>query len=196
MAQKTHTNSKLYVIGGDFKGLKLEMLDSPLTRPTKAILKESLFNTLQNDIVDCVFIEGFGGSGSVGIEALSRRAKESIFVESNPCSLKILKNNLAKLKNIQASTFLGNSLDILPDIIKQINSHCILYLDPPFIIRENMENIYQDCFSLVEKITNPHLFLTIFEHLSSYEMPKKLGNFCIIKQKKFGKSTLSYYIKE
>lgn len=189
-------NAKLRIIGGKFKGLKLEMLDSPLTRPTKAILKESLFNTLQNDIIDCGFIEGFGGSGSVGIEALSRGAKEAIFIESNPQSLKILKANLAKLKNIQTQIHLANTFDILPTLIQHIQIPSILYLDPPFVIRENMSDIYQKCFDLVAQINNPQIFLVVFECLSTYKMPQNLGNFCIIKQKKFGKSGLIYYTKE
>ena len=185
----------LRVIGGKFRGMKLEMLDSPLTRPTKAILKESLFNVLQEEIRETLFIEAFGGSGSVGIEALSRGASEAIFFEQNPKSTKILQNNIAKLKEVKTQVFLGDSLLLLPQFLQKIQGKAILYLDPPFAIRENMQNIYKDCFSLIQNIQNPHIFLVIFEHLSSFEMPRSLGNFCIIKQKKFGKSSLSYYLK-
>lgn len=183
----------LKVIGGKFKGLKLEMLDSHLTRPTKAILKESLFNTLQNDIAHYAFLEGFGGSGSVGIEALSRGAREAYFIEHNPQSFSTLQRNLAKLQNIKAYAFLNDTFIFLPKLFSQIKIPCILYLDPPFCIRENMQDIYQKCFQLVKMLHQPLIHLVIFEHLSTYEMPENLGNFCIIKQKKFGKSSLSYY---
>lgn len=185
----------LKVIAGKFKGMRLRMLDSPLTRPSKSILKESLFNTLQNTIDEVLFIEGFGGSGSVGIEALSRGASEAVFFEKNPKSIEIIKSNLSKLKNTKTQMIQGDSLLLLPSFLDSLTQSSILYLDPPFIIRENMQNIYKDCFSLVSKIQNSLVFLVIFEHLSSFEMPEKIGNFCIIKQKKFGKSSLSYYQK-
>lgn len=188
--------STLKVIGGKYRGMKLEMLEVATTRPTKAILKESLFNVLQNDIVGVMFIEGFGGSGSVGIEALSRGASEAIFIERDEEAIKVLKRNLARLKDEKAKVLCGDSFALLPSVIDGIGKEGILYLDPPFCIRENMQDIYLRCFSLVESIKNSYLNLVIFEHLSEYEMPKNLGNFCIIKSKKFGKSTLSYYIKE
>ncbi|WP_027327282.1 16S rRNA (guanine(966)-N(2))-methyltransferase RsmD [Helicobacter pametensis] len=186
----------LKVIGGKFKGLKLEMLDLPITRPTKAILKESLFNTLQNDIVQYGFFEAFGGSGSVGIEALSRGAIEATFIEANPQSFEVLKHNLSKLPSTNYRFFLGDSFTLLPKLLAQSNLPSILYLDPPFCIRENMEDIYQRCFHLVQEISNPLIQVVIFEYLSTLELPKRLGNFCIIKQKKFGKSSLGYYMKE
>lgn len=188
--------SNIRVIGGKYRGLRLEMRDSPATRPTKSILKESLFNVLQTEVSDCVFIEGFGGSGSVGIEALSRGAREVIFVEYSSETLEILKKNLAKLKDENFKILLGDSFAILPNIIEKLTEEGILYLDPPFCIRENMQDIYEKCFAMVKEIKNPRLFLVVFEHLSSYQMPEILGNFCIMKVKKFGKSTLSYYIKE
>lgn len=188
--------SMLKVIGGKYRGMRLEMLEATTTRPTKAILKESLFNVLQNDIVGRVFIEGFGGSGSVGIEALSRGASEAIFIEKDEQALQILKKNLTRLRDEKTEVLQGDSFMLLYSVIEKIQKKGILYLDPPFCIRENMQNVYIQCFSLVERIINPYLNLVIFEHLSEYEMPKNLGNFCIIKSRKFGKSTLSYYVKE
>lgn len=186
----------LKIIGGKFRGMKIQMPQSLITRPTKAILKESLFNVLQNDIHDCTFIEGFGGSGSVGIEALSRGAQKAIFIESNPESFKILKSNLNRLKDTQHITILGDTFEALPPLIQNLQERSILYLDPPFCIRNNMHDIYKKCLKLVQNIKNPLLFLIIFEHLSSYQMPEKIANFCIIKSKKFGKSSLTYYLKE
>ena len=73
----------LKVIGGVFKGRNLQMAPLEITRSSKAILKESLFNTLNYDVVGANFVEFFAGSGSVGIEALSRGAKSAIFFEQN-----------------------------------------------------------------------------------------------------------------
>lgn len=183
----------LKIIGGKFRGMKIQMPHSSLTRPSKAILKESLFNVLQNDINDCIFIEGFGGSGSIGIEALSRGAKKAIFIESNAESFKILQNNLNKLQDEHLAIF-GDTFELLPPLIEKIQENIILYLDPPFCIRSQMQDIYEKCLKLIEEIQNPSLFLIIFEHLSSHQMPQKVANFCIIKSKKFGKSSLTYYL--
>ena len=73
----------LKVIGGVFKGRNLQMAPLEITRSSKAILKESLFNTLNYDVVGANFVEFFAGSGSVGIEALSRGAKSAIFFDVN-----------------------------------------------------------------------------------------------------------------
>lgn len=186
----------LRVIAGKYKGMRLEGIQANTTRPTKSILKESLFNVLQNDVAGSIFIEGFGGSGSVGIEALSRGASEAIFIERDHQAFEILKKNTKKLKEEKIRVMHADSFCVLPSIIDGLNSMAILYLDPPFCIRENMKDIYLRCFDLVENIKNAYLNLVIFEHLSECEMPKRLGKFCIIKSKKFGKSTLSYYLKE
>ncbi|NOR55630.1 MAG: 16S rRNA (guanine(966)-N(2))-methyltransferase RsmD, partial [Sulfurovum sp.] len=62
------------ITGGEYKGKKVEIPDIFTTRSSKGILKESLFNTLQFDIMDKNFVEVFSGSGSIGLEALSRGA--------------------------------------------------------------------------------------------------------------------------
>ncbi|ANV97812.1 16S rRNA (guanine(966)-N(2))-methyltransferase RsmD [Helicobacter enhydrae] len=188
----------LKILAGRFKGLCLEMLDRATTRPSKSILKESLFNVLQTDIEGAVLIEGFGGSGSIGLEAMSRGAKEAIFVEKDPDAYKVLKHNLAKLhqkdESLQMRCILGDTFEVLPTLLETLNGASVLYLDPPFAIREGMEGIYDACFKLVEAIKNPLVFLIVFEHFATQEMPQRLGRFALHKQKRFGKSALSYYV--
>ena len=96
---KTNQNKKplLKVIGGAFKGRNIKMAPLEITRSSKAILKESLFNTLTQEVVLANFVEFFAGSGSIGIEALSRGAKSAIFFEQNKESCRILEENLQNI---------------------------------------------------------------------------------------------------
>ncbi|PAF50444.1 16S rRNA (guanine(966)-N(2))-methyltransferase RsmD [Helicobacter sp. 13S00477-4] len=186
------------IIAGKFKGVCLELTSSETTRSSKSILRESLFNVLGNNIIDNCFIEAFAGVGSIGLEALSRGAKKVLFFEKNKESFGILSQNIAHLysKNptILANSFFGDTFELLPKAIMDIKEKKILYFDPPFNIRENYTDIYEKCFSLLRFILSSiDLFLVIFEHSSEYKLPENIGHLSIIKQKKFGKSSLSYY---
>lgn len=191
-------NSSIKVIAGSLKNHKLLMADSATTRSSKAILKESLFNTLTPFIQRFGFIEVFAGTGSIGIESLSRGAKEAIFLERDKKAFDILQTNLSSIKlkcpQLQTLALLGDSFTLLPQVLeKRANDAWILFFDPPFPIRENCADIYEKCFCLIEQIQTTHPILVIFEALSSYEMPQNIQEFSIIKAKKFGKSSLVYY---
>ncbi len=82
------------VISGKCRGTKLVAPSGTNTRPTTDRIKETLFNMIQYDIYDSVFLDLFAGSGAIGIEALSRGAKESIFIENNLEAIKCIKENL------------------------------------------------------------------------------------------------------
>ena len=69
------------IISGKYKGRSLKLPSKTTTRSSKVIVLESFFNTIQFGIMDAVFVEVFSGSGSVGLEALSRGAKKIIFME-------------------------------------------------------------------------------------------------------------------
>lgn len=191
--------SSLKIIAGKFKGLNLYMPTTSQTRSSKAILKESLFNTIAFDINNACFIEAFSGSGSIGIEALSRGAESAMFFEVDKQAFEILDKNLKMLflkdSNLNAKAFFGNTFELLPKRISNItNNKKIIYLDPPFNIRDKYADIYEKCVELISQILHYGVFLVVFEHNSDYILPQNIINFCIIKTKKFGKSSLSYYI--
>ena len=105
------------IIAGKYKGKTLELPSLDITRSSKARLKESLFNVLQFDIIDKIFIESFAGSGSIGLEAISRDAKRSYFVELNKNSYQILLKNcksvdVEKCQTVQGNTFVQTPLFI------------------------------------------------------------------------------------
>lgn len=87
--------SKPRVISGTAKGRKLNIVPGDSTRPITDRVKESLFNIIRQDLPDCFFLDLFAGTGSVGIEALSRGAKFTQFLDTHPRAVKTIKDNLA-----------------------------------------------------------------------------------------------------
>jgi len=184
------------IIAGKYKGKILELPSLDITRSSKAVLKESVFNVLQFDIIDKIFIESFAGSGSVGLEAISRGAKRAYFIELDKNSYSVLLKNCKLIDIEKCQTIQGNSFVQTPlilDFIKNSKDEVILYIDPPFTYREDMEDIYEKSFRMIANIEVSNIFKVIVEHFSGIEIPQVLGKFSLEKSRKFGKSSISYY---
>lgn len=184
------------VIAGKYKHKKVFLPEKATTRSTKNIIRGAIFNSLLSDIYGSVFVELFAGSGSMGIEAISRGAKSAIFVEKDRDSFRCLKENLASLKiedyhAINGDTFLVYD-SVLCDIASS-NGGAFLYFDPPFDTREGMENIYADTVSLIEKTPAKNIHKIYIEHISSFIPPENIASFYKCKIRKFGKTTISEY---
>ena len=87
--------SKPRVISGTARGRRLDIVPGDSTRPITDRVKESLFNIIRQDLPNCFFLDLFAGTGSVGIEALSRGAKLTQFLDTHPRAIKTIKDNLA-----------------------------------------------------------------------------------------------------
>lgn len=184
------------IIAGDLKGKKILIPDIKTTRSSKAILRESLFNTLQFDIIDKGFVEVFAGSGSVGLEALSRGAGEAFFIERDRTVYDVLRHNIKTLEVTNANTILGDSFEEFNSAyqsIKRSGVKAYFYFDPPFSIRDDMDDIYDKTIDLISKIEPDVCEMVIIEHMTSLDLPKTIGSLIQSKRKKFGKSSLSYY---
>lgn len=185
------------IIAGKYKGKKIELPSLDVTRSSKARLKESFFNVLQFDVIDKIFIEAFAGSGSIGLEAISRDAKRAYFIEKDKNSYSTLVRNCNLIEASKCQTMHADTFIQLPSILnslKNSNDELIVYIDPPFDFRDGMEDIYEKSFEIVRNIKNENIYMITFEHVTSLEMPEELGLFKLKKTKKFGKSSLSYYI--
>jgi 16S rRNA (guanine(966)-N(2))-methyltransferase RsmD len=86
------------VIGGSAKGRQLKLVPGETTRPVMDRVKESLFNIIGRDIFDSAFCDLFAGTGSVGIEALSRGARSSVFFDAEPRAIATIQQNLTLTK--------------------------------------------------------------------------------------------------
>ena len=183
------------IIAGKYKGKTLFLPSKVTTRSSKSIVLESFFNTLQFDIVDANFVEVFSGSGSIGLEALSRGAKKIYFMEKDSAALKTLKGNISKTDPSSCEVFAGDSFTNINAVIsrlKKSNENAYFYIDPPFSIREGMENIYENTMKLISTLPEKNVKMLIIEHMSGLEIPQTLGKFVIKKSKKFGNTTLTY----
>ncbi|MCF6172712.1 MAG: 16S rRNA (guanine(966)-N(2))-methyltransferase RsmD [Campylobacteraceae bacterium] len=189
-------NREIFAVisAGKYKGKKLKLPSLKSTRSTKSILKESYFDTIQFDIIDEIFIEVFGGSGSMGLEALSRGAERSYFIEKDAKAFDILKQNCDFIDKQNSSYKQANSFEYFPSLVDTLEKKAFFYFDPPFCIRDGMNEIYEKVYNLIENIPQDKVNLITIEHMSSYKLPSQIGYYKLQKTKKFGKSSLSYYL--
>lgn len=179
---------------GKYKGKKLFLPSLESTRSTKSILKGSFFNSFQNEIYDTYFIEVFGGSGSMGLEALSRGAKHAYFIEKDKNAFDILQKNCSCIDEKATTCLRGDSFVLLPELISKITCKAFFYFDPPFSIREGMDTIYDKTVQLIASLPPSCVEVIAIEHMSSLLLPTEIGSYTLKKSKKFGNSTLSYYM--
>ena len=194
MKNKSNKFSKK-IIAGKYKGKVLQLPSKTTTRSSKSIVLESFFNTLQFDIVDATFVEVFSGSGSIGLEALSRGAKEIHFMEKDRDALKTLNANIALTNPNACHVYGGNSFENIKSVtakLKKQNISAYFYVDPPFSIREGMEDIYDKTMQLIADLPKECVKLIIIEHMTGLEIADTIGPFKIGKTKKFGNTSLTY----
>lgn len=118
------------VIAGTARSMPLVTPKGDGTRPTTDRIKETLFNILQCDVPGAVFCDFFAGSGGIGIEALSRGAKHSYFVDNNKEALECIKKNIAFTKFADKSTVIARDVrDAIYDIHDTVD---IIFMDPPY----------------------------------------------------------------
>lgn len=125
------------VISGLYKGKKLKKVPGLKVRPLPGKLKESLFSILQNDIPGCFFLDGFAGTGSAGIEALSRGAEYAVFIEEYYPAVKVIGDNLKKCVAEENSRVIHGEFNrSVIRLSKEEASFDIIFLDPPYRLME------------------------------------------------------------
>ena len=178
------------VIAGKWKGLRLQAPQGFKTRPTADRVREGIFSIIGNKVKDSYFLDLFAGSGSVGLEALSRGAQSIVFVEQDLSAIKSLKKNITRInaeKNcaiIHADGFKINAV-----FHRKKTKFDIIYMDPPFFIPGFFEKIKP-------YFTMPVIFengLMILEHFHKIESPDDFGKLFKIKEIIYGDSALSLY---
>ena len=181
------------IIGGNFKGKKLFLPSDAKTRPLKDIVKESIFNLIKHsakiniNIENSIILDLFSGSGSFGLECLSRNASSVTFVESYKQATSILK------KNIKNMNFSNSSEIIEKDVFDQFDfkdlkkKYDIIFADPPY--KEKKIN-YLITKIFEEKIINKNGVLIIHRHKNEIEEFPKIFN--KIEEKIYGISKIFF----
>ena len=126
------------VISGIFKGKKIITPPDKTTRPLKDITKESIFNIINHsnkfsiDLEKSYVLDLFSGTGSFGLECLSRKARHVSFVENYKGILPILKKNLSNLKTVNNYLIFEKNVLIDSDFLEKKEKFDIIFLDPPY----------------------------------------------------------------
>ncbi len=179
------------VIAGKAKGRPLIAPQGMNTRPITDMIKEALFSSWQSQIVGSDFLDLFSGSGSMGIEAISRGAKEVIFVEKDSKAVEVIKKNLA------ACNFSSGYKIYKDDVFRRIEhlkadnrKFDIIYLDPPFTVDEIF-------IPVMEALSDRKLLfddsIIVIRTRKEKEMPEEIGQMQKYKFKKYGISGVHYY---
>lgn len=172
----------MIITGGIYKGRKIQAPDEKTTRPTLSKVRQGVFNTLFSligDFKDLTFLDLFGGSGIIGIEAISRGFKEVIVIEKNPKAAQVLKKNYSLL-NISPNLKVCDSLKFLD---KNTANYDVIYIDPPYY-----SDIYEKVFNKLNN-TNLKNAIIIVEHSA----PLNIIGYTLIKEKSYGGKLISFY---
>lgn len=122
------------IIAGKAKSLPLKALPGFDTRPTTDRIKETLFNMIHSELADCRFLDLFAGSGSIGLEALSRGAKEAVFIERSKKAAAIIRENMAFTKLVSTGRLYCMDVFAALGQLEQQEQECfdIVFMDPPY----------------------------------------------------------------
>lgn len=120
------------VIAGSARSLKLKTLDGMDTRPTTDRIKETLFNMINPYIYNCRFLDLFAGSGGIGIEALSRGAREAVFVEKNPKAMNCIKDNLRFTRLADRADTMQMDVIVALSRLEGERQFDYVFMDPPY----------------------------------------------------------------
>ena len=177
------------VITGELRGKRLVTVPgNDLVRPTSEKVKEAIFSSIQFDIEGRNVLDLFAGSGQLGIEALSRGAESTTFVDASNVSLDVVRQNLkgtvfektAKLVKRDFTSFLNTTNEMFD----------IAFLDPPY-----NAGILLKAAQLCESHIN--LNGTVFcEHPTEIEMPQNIGKLTMQRQYRYGNIVVTAYKKE
>ena len=125
------------IISGIYKGRRLKLVPSAAVRPMQGKVKGALFNILGDRLRGAVCLDGFSGTGSIGLEALSRGAGKCVFVDELDASIRVIKQNIAKVGAEESSVVVHKEFNrAVIDLAKQGVRFDIIFLDPPYRLLE------------------------------------------------------------
>jgi len=180
------------VIGGIKGSRRLKSSKNKSLRPTLDRVRESIFNILGNSVIDSNFLDLFAGTGSVGIEALSRGTGKVIFVEKDHSIAEVLRENLHSLDFETGNRILKmdftNAIKVLS---KEEEKFDIIYIDPPYAseFAETSLRLLAKCDILEED------GLVLAEHFHKDKLDDRFGDLKLYRVKKIGDTCVSFFKK-
>lgn len=175
------------IIGGQYKGRNFYR---PLgIRPIQGSVSKSLFDILGQDLEGLIFLDLFAGSGSVGLEALSRGAKHCTFVEKDPKCAAIITKNLKLLDVGAYSLITADSFAAIKQITLQKQAYDIVFSDPPYerdLGKKTLKTL--EAYDILHPTS-----IVVIKHEKHEILPEEYGRFRLFRQKKYGSTLLSFY---
>ena len=175
------------VITGKARGVQLKTPDGMTTRPTSDRVKEALFSIIQFEIPTASVLDLFGGTGQLGIEALSRGAKSAVFVDAGEPACRLIKENLRRTKlESDAKVVRADYMDYLKRCREKFD---IIFLDPPYA-EVFLENALK-CIAEIDILQSGGIIVT--ERPLGKDLPWELEGFTRSKDYKYGNTILTIY---
>ena len=191
----------LRIIGGKFKGRLIKTPKGEATRPTSSILRKAVFDICQAEIADSNFLDLFAGSGAMGIEAISRGAKQATFIDKDRNAQSCIQANFELLQIGSACTLLkGDALAMLQKLQREKRTFHVIYIDPPYgaIVKETGNSLTSE---ILHQLSTSSLLaeegIVFIEEEQVKNLPPKptFDNLKLIDSRTFGKSLLHQYRK-
>lgn len=177
------------VITGKARGVQLKTPEGMLTRPTADRVKEALFSIINFDIPGAKVLDLFGGTGQLGIEALSRGAASAVFVDAREESCRLIRENLKRTKlESEGRVVRSDYLDYLKRCRDRFD---IILLDPPYA-EVFLENALKQITEIDILETNG---IIVAERPLGKELPWEFEGFTRSRDYKYGKTLLTIYRK-
>ncbi len=186
------------ISGGLARGISLKVTKSKLLRPATEANRERLFSSLRESLRETRVLDLFAGSGSYGLEALSRGARHVHFVESNGKIFRDLKQNFEKVKKsarlIEKSASFSNR-DVIEFLRQKENIYDIIFLDPPYKDFSKIGNSVFDLLTTHDFVHQDTLLVheAPMEEISSFENWKLLK---VLGKEKAGAPNFRFYTPE
>jgi len=178
------------VIAGTARGITLKTPEGMQTRPTTDRVKEALFSIIHFDLPGAKVLDLFGGTGQLGIEALSRGARSATFVDQAEAACKLIRENLRRTKlEGQGRVVRSDYLDYLRRCREKYN---IILLDPPYA-EVFLENALKS-ITEIDILQSGGIIVT--ERPSGKELPYEFEGFTRSKDYKYGNTVLTLYRKD
>ncbi len=178
------------VITGKARGVVLKTPDGMQTRPTADRVKEALFSIIQFDIPTARVLDLFGGTGQLGIEALSRGAASAVFVDAGEDACKLIRENLRRTRlESSAKVIRSDYLQFLKTTKESFN---IIFLDPPYaeVFLENALKMITE----IDILQSGGIIVT--ERPLGKELPFEFPGYTRSKDYKYSKTILTIYRKD
>lgn len=182
------------VISGKSRGKKLVSLEGDNTRPTLDRVKEALFNIIQFNIQDAVALDLFAGTGALGVEALSRGAKEAIFCDKVPDAIKVIKQNVTNTNNLDKSSIINKDYnEVIEKLVEQNKKVDIVFLDPPYKTNLAIESLQKIIMS--DLLTEDGIVVIETDDINKEQEILKIEKVEIFDKRKYGSVWLIFIRK-